>query len=171
MFFLSTTTYLHIWKYFFAVNWIVYYKSGFEKFLSPGRLNIWDWQPINFWFILFFTARPYFWLLTSFRKYPNPVISYLLNNCKKMNTCSLFLFFPRILIAEVSGDLSSYYKNNTMPLADLHFNTKLTEINNQTTTEDLQKSVNLLAELPENAWPTFLVNTWIFYICMLFWNL
>lgn len=65
----------------------------------------------------------------------------------------------KILIAEVVGPLSSYYKNGTQPLADLQFNAQLTQISDKSTAVELKESVDLMSKLPENAWPTFLVGS------------
>lgn len=69
----------------------------------------------------------------------------------------------KILLAEVSGSLNSsmlYYGNNTYTLAELPFNSQLTEINEKSTALDLKEAIDMWSmNSPDEAWPTFVVGS------------
>lgn len=67
-------------------------------------------------------------------------------------------FIFRILIAEVYGPQSTYYRNDSQPWADLHFNVELTQLNDKSSAVDIKETIDRASKLPENAWPTFLVS-------------
>lgn len=88
-------------------------------------------------------------------------------NYKKYYSNKFFLFWNkwhwtfifRILIAEVYGPQSSYYKNDTQPWADLHYNVELTQLNDKSSAIEIKEAIDAASKLPENAWPTFLVSS------------
>ena len=65
------------------------------------------------------------------------------------------------MIAEVYRAQNTYYKNDSQPWADLHFNVELTQLSDKSSPMDIKERIDLA--LPENAWPTFLVSLTILY--------
>jgi neutral and basic amino acid transporter 1 len=67
----------------------------------------------------------------------------------------------KVLIAEVTGSVyntTSYYKNGTQTLADLAFNTQMTEIGTSSTGIDLKEKLESWQK-SSDVWPTFLLGS------------